>query len=140
MIKKTLSQKICEVCGIEPKYLVKYTYFGQQENIYETFEEAKQEKEMLKGEIEEAYPDFENKNFAKLFKMITTLEDFSFSTGFYYIPYIPSYRQLSRLSTPDREYASESTDPIKAFLTCVFKCAVKEKDTANFIKQQQWEV
>lgn len=140
MTNKTLSEQICEVCGIEPKYLVKYTYFGQQENIYETFEEAKQEKEMLKGEIEEAYPVFENKNFAKLFKMITTLEGFSFRTGFYYIPYIPSYRQLSCLSTPDGEYESESIDPIKAFLTCVFKCVVKEKDTANFIKQEQWEL
>ena len=71
MTNKSLSEKICEACGIAPKYLVKYTYFGQQENIYETFEEAKQEKEMLKGEIEEAYPDFENNNnnFVKMLEI-----------------------------------------------------------------------
>lgn len=71
MTNKSLSEKICEACGIEPKYVVKYTYFGQQENIYETLEEAKQEKEMLKGEIEEAYPDFEsnNNNFVKLLEI-----------------------------------------------------------------------
>lgn len=72
MTEKSLSQQLCEACGIEPKYLVKYTYFGQQENIYETLEEAKQEKEMLKGEIEEAYPDFENNNNNK-FKLIDLL-------------------------------------------------------------------
>ena len=117
MTNKNLSQKICEVCGIEPEIIEDY-----DSNEYEI------------------YPDFENKNFAKLFKLITTIEEFSFGTMFFYIPQIPSYKQLSRLSTPEGDYESENIDPIKAFLTCVFKCCCKEKDTADYIRQTDWEV
>lgn len=118
MASKTLSVQLCEVCGIEPL---------NDENAYFTGNLGK-------------YPDFENKNFAKLFNMITTIEDFSFSTGLYYIPYIPSYRQLTRLSTPEGDYESENIDPIKAFLTCVFKCCCKEKGTADYIRRTKWEI
>lgn len=96
-MSKSLSIRICEACGIKPRVIQDYEL----------------------NDIE-VYPDFENKNFVKLFKLITTIEDYSFGTGLYCIPYIPSYRQLSRLSTPDGEYESGNANPIKAFLTCVF--------------------
>ncbi len=128
MTNKNLSQKICEACRIEPE--------KDCTNCPHPCETACNN--CSYGEL--VYPDFENKNFAKLFKLITTIEEFSFGTMLCYIPQILSYRQLSRLSTPEGDYESENTDPIKAFLSCVFKCVVKEKDTANCIKRGKWEV
>lgn len=118
-MRKSLSRKICELCKIKPKMIQDY----ELNDIV-------------------IYPDFENNNnnFVKLFNLITTIEDFSFRTGFYCTPYIPSYRQLSCLSTPDGEYESENIDPIKAFLTCVFKCCYEEKDTADYIRETNWEI
>lgn len=156
MTNKSLSQQLCEVCGIEPKYKCKNVpclNFMADSGIC-TLKDGftKCNPEICEDdytpdtnhrnwkEADAVYPDFENNNFSKLFKLITTAEGFSFSTGLYYLPQIPSHRQMSCLSTPEGEYASECTDPIKAFLACVFKCAVKEKDTAIYIKNQQWEV
>lgn len=125
---ETLSERLCKVCGIEP--------IKSCENCSHPCEVACNNCSYS----ELVYPDFENKNFAKLYKLITTIEECSFSTGFYYIPYIPTYRQLSCLSTSEGEYECESIDPIKAFLTCVYKCVVKEKDTADYIKETKWEL
>lgn len=84
--------------------------------------------------------DFElPENFMKLFKLITTIENFDIRTGNFMIPYIPSYRQITILKTDDDEYSSENTDPIKAFLTCVFKCISNDKDTADYIRETEWE-
>lgn len=151
MTNKSLSQQICEICGIEPYYGI-YVNFGDLDNNYKLVTNKRKyrliadcryivdNEDELKNLEPKYLPDFESVNFTKLFKLITTAEGYSFSTGHYYISQIPTHRQFSCLSTPDGEYESESIDPIKAFLTCVFKCAVKEKDTANFIKQQQWDV
>lgn len=77
-------------------------------------------------------------NFVRLFNLITTIEDYSYRTGLYCIPYIPSYRQLSHLVTSEGDYESESINAIKAFLECVVKCAKGEKDTADYIKRTEW--
>lgn len=105
-----LSKKLCEICGIEPKTI--------------SFE---------------IYPDFtQPENFVKLFKLITTLEYYSYNVGNYYIPYIPTFKQISCLRTEEAEYTSENVDPIEAFLTCVIKCVIKEKDTADYIRETEW--
>lgn len=84
--------------------------------------------------------DFESpENFIKLFKLITTIENFDIRTGNFFIPYIPSYRQITTLKTDVDEYSSENPDPIKAFLTCVFKCVSNDKDTADYIRETEWE-
>ena len=84
--------------------------------------------------------DFESpENFMKLFKLITTIENFDIRTGNFMIPHIPSYRQITILKTDDDEYSSENTDPIKAFLTCVFKCINNDEDTADYIRETEWE-
>lgn len=105
-----LSIELCKICGIEPKTI--------------SFK---------------IYPDFtQPKNFVKLFKLITTIEYYSYNVGNYYIPYIPIFKQLSCLRTEEAEYTSENVDPIEAFLTCVIKCVIKEKDTADYIKETEW--
>lgn len=121
-----LSKQLCEVCGIEPKCI----------NCGRTVSEDNPCPEPCN---EQKYPDFTKpENYIKLFSLITTIEDFTYTTGCYYIPYIPSYRQLSHLVTPEGDYESESINTIKAFLECVIKCAVKEKDTADYIKRTEW--
>lgn len=77
-------------------------------------------------------------NFVRLFDLITSLENYSYQTGFCYISCIPTYRQLSCLSTDEGEYDSGDTDPIKAFIACVIKCARAEKDTADYIREAEW--
>lgn len=129
MTNKSLSQQICEACGIEPK--------KDCTNCSHPCEVACNN--CSDGEL--VYPDFENHaNLQKLFRMLTTLEDFAFCTGLYLIPQKTSYRRFSCLSTSEGEYESENIDPVKAFLTCVFKCVVEEKDTADYIRQEKWEV
>lgn len=131
-----LSQQLCKICGIEPLYKVMLN--GIMLDITDDKKLAEISVFKRGGVIVETYPDFEHENFAKLFELITTIEDFTYSTGLYYIPQIPSHKQLSRLATSEGEYESESIYAIKAFLTCVVKCVAKEKDTANFIKQTEW--
>lgn len=122
-----LSKQLCELCGIEPKLnCINCPHPCEAACNNCSYSDLN-------------YPDFENKNFAKLFKMVTTVEGFSFSTGLYYLPQIPTHRQMSCLSTPEGEYGSEAIDPIKAFLTCVIKCAAKEKDTADYIRETEWK-
>ena len=88
--------------------------------------------------IEQTVDFTKPENFVGLFNLITTIEDYLYRTGLYCIRYIPSYRQLSCLSTDEDEYESENTDPIQAFITCVIKCARKEKDTADYIREAEW--
>ena len=122
-----LSQQLCEICGIKLKL--------NCINCPQPCETACNN--CSYSDLN--YPDFENpENFIKLFTIITTIEDFTYSTGLYYIPYIPTYKQLSRLATSEGEYESENIDAIKAFLTCVIKCAAKEKDTADYIRETEW--
>ena len=119
-----LSKQLCEICGIEGKWF---------EYTTETTDGC------VNLGKKRVFPDFESlENFFKLFSLITTKKDFTYSTGLYYISYIPTYKQLSTLVTSEGEYMSESEDVIKAFLTCVVKCVAKEKDTADFIKQTEW--
>ena len=88
--------------------------------------------------IEQTIDFTKPENFVKLFSLITTIEDFNYLTGLYYIPYMPSYKQLSQLTTSEGEYRSENVNVIDAFLTCVIKCAAKEKDTADYIREAEW--
>ena len=134
-----LSKELCEICGIEPLYRVEDLEILQTETALHLIQLARKISGYEDIKAEPVYPDFEQpENFAKLFELITTIEDFTYSTGLYYIPQIPSHKQLSRLATSEGEYESESIYAIKAFLTCVVKCVAKEKDTANFIKQTEW--
>ena len=122
-----LSQQLCKVCGIEPR-CIDCGQTVSEENPCPDF--CSKQK----------YPDFEiPENFVKLFSSITTIEDFTYSTGCYYIPQIPTYKQCSHLVTPEGDYESESINVIKAFLECVIKCAVKEKNTADYIKRTEWD-
>ncbi len=121
-----LSQQLCGVCGIEPKCI-------------DCGQTVSEDNPCPVPCSKQKYPDFtKSENFVKLFSLITTIEDFTYSTGLYYIPYIPTYKQLSRLATSEGEYESENIDAIKAFLTCVIKCAAKEKDTADYIRETEW--
>lgn len=123
-----LSKELCEICGIEPKISCA--------NCSHPCEAACNN--CSYGEL--IYPDLEQPtNFVKLFKLITTLEYYSYDVGNYYIPYIPTFKQISCLRTEEAEYTSENIDPIEAFLTCVIKCAIKEKDTADYIRETEWK-
>ena len=114
-----LSKELCEICGIE--------YEKTITDDPETFVPYKTTLDFTKPE-----------NFVRLFNLITTIEDYSYRTGLYCIRYIPSYRQLSCLSTDENEYESENTDPIQAFITCVINCVRAEKDTADYIREAEW--
>lgn len=131
------SKQLCEICGIKPLYKVMLN--GIMLDITDDKKLAEISVFKRGGVIVDTYPDFEQpENFAKLFELITTIEDFTYSTGLYYIPQIPTHKQLSRLATSEGEYESENIYAIKAFLACVVKCVAKEKDTADFIKQTEW--
>lgn len=141
---KELSKQLCELCGIKPKIKCHpwecphVGYYKRDKCIinFKPDEECVKRRD-LSGYI--SYPDFgKPENFVKLFKLITTIEGYVYRTGFYYIKYIPTYKQLSCLSTDEGEYSSENTDPIKAFITCVIKCARAEKDTADYIREAEW--
>ena len=122
-----LSQRLCEVCGIEPKL--------NCINCLHPCETACDN--CCYSDL--IYPDFEQpENLVKLFKLITTIEDFTYSTSLYCFPYISRYRQLFHLVTPEGDYKSESINAIRAFLECVIKCASKEKDTADYIREAEW--
>ena len=116
---KDLSKQLCELCGIE--------YEKTITDDPEAFVPYKTTLDFTKPE-----------NFVRLFNLITTIEDYSYRTGLYCIRYIPSYRQLSCLSTDENEYESENTDPIQAFITCVINCVRAEKDTADYIREAEW--
>lgn len=122
-----LSKQLCEICGIKPKLnCINCPHPCEAACNNCSYSDL-------------IYPDFESlENFFKLFSLITTKKDFTYSTGLYYISYIPTYKQLSTLVTSEGEYMSESEDVIKAFLTCVIKCAAKEKDIADYIRKTEW--
>lgn len=121
-----LSKELCKICGIEPKCVNCGRTVSEDNPCPESCSEKK-------------YPDFEQpENFVKLFKIITTIADYRFRTGRYYISDIPTYKQLSDLSTDFDIYDSQNSDPIGAFITCVIKCVIKEKDTADYIKRTEW--
>lgn len=140
---KELSKQLCELCGIEPKirYHVKIAgtvYKISKENVLKHSGIFRSPSIKVR-KVTKDHPDFSNpENFVRLFKLITTIEGYVYRTGFYYIKYIPTYKQLSCLSTDEGEYSSENTDPIKAFITCVIKCARAEKDTADYIREAEW--
>lgn len=130
---KELSKQLCVLCGIEPKY---YFYDLRHKEFIEIIHKKYLK---LKNEYQtkEAYPDFgKPENFVRLFKLITTIEDYNFKTGFYRVPHIPSYNQYSYLN--DGYYVSNYSDPIKAFIDCVKECVEEDKDTANYIREAEW--
>ena len=132
-----LSIDLCKICGIKPLYKVMLN--GIMLNITDDKDLAECLAFKNGGVIVDIYPDFERpENFVKLFELITTIEDFTYSTGLYYIPQIPTTKQLSRLATSEGEYESENVFAITAFLDCVVKCIQKEKDTADYIKNREW--
>lgn len=147
-----LSKELCEICGIEPKQFVKdfktrekAARFGRKITGIPKYRGNKfdigsyTDNQSIYQVHWKEFPDFEKpENFVKLFSLITTIEDFTYSTGLYYIRQIPTYKQFSCLATSEGEYESENVNAIKAFLTCVIKCAAEEKDTADYIKETEW--
>lgn len=120
-----LSEELCRICGIEGKWF---------EYTTETTDGC------VNLGKKRVFPDFtQPENFVKLFKLITTIENFGFTTGNFYIPSIPSYRQDTALTAGDEEYYSSNPDPIKAFITCVIKHCKRNKDTADYIKEKEWK-
>lgn len=122
---KKLSKQLCDICNIPfERHIDNCRVVDNDGDLCEQYVEI----------LDFGQP----KNFVKLFKIITTIEDYRFRTGRYYIPNIPTYKQLSDLSTDFDIYDSQYSDPIKAFIECVIACAKAEKDTANYIKKQEW--
>ena len=122
-----LSKELCEICGIKPKL--------NCINCPHPCESACNNCSWSRL----IYPDFtEPENFVKLFKLITTIENYDYRTGLYYVPQIPSHRQMSQLSAETDYYYSESSDPINAFIACVIQCAKADSDTANYIRETEW--
>ena len=120
-----LSKELCKICGIEPKWI---EYKTENTDGCINFGSKK------------VYPDFEQpENFVKLFRVITTLEEFSFTTNCFYVPSIPSYRQNTTLATDDEKYHLSDLDPIRAFVACVIKHCKQDKDTAEYIGRVPWK-
>ena len=121
---KKLSKQLCELCGMKGVW-IKYTT--------ETTDGCVNLGSKL------TYPDFgKPENFVKLFKIIVTTEDYIYHTGYYTC--FSRNNQLSLLTNNLSlyEYESKQSDPIKAFIECVIECAKAEKDTAEYIKEQEW--
>lgn len=148
-----LSKQLCEICGIKPHYKCKnvpclnFIFDTGICNITESvcnpyeckndYEPDTTHRSWEEGQA--VYPDFEQpENFVKLFKLITTIEKFRFTTGNFYIPSIPSYKQDTALTADDEEYYSSNPDPIQAFITCVIKHCRRNKDTADYIRETEW--
>lgn len=139
---KTLSQQLCELCGIEPKILYKSKSNLSSGTCWKTREEYKNSAcNQSWSETENTrYPDFEKpENFVKLFNLITHIEDFHFATGQTYISCIPIYRFSSYLTTESNQYESYSNDVVKAFLECLIEHVKEDKDTAEYIASEEWE-
>ena len=122
---KKLSKQLCKICDIPfERHIDNCRVVDNDGDLCEQYVEI----------LDFGTPE----NFVKLFKLITTLEDCDFDTGLYYMPHIPSYQQSSCLSVERNIYHSGNPNPIKAFIECVIKCAKAEKDTADYIKEQEW--
>lgn len=122
---KKLSKQLCELCNIPfERHIDNCRVVDNDGDLCEQYVEI----------LDFGKPE----NFVKLFKLITTLKDSYFETGLFYMLLTPLYKQLSRLSVARHMYYSENPDPIKAFIECVIKCAKAEKDTADYIKEQEW--
>lgn len=122
---KKLSKQLCGICNIPFEHHIDNCRVVDND-----------------GDLCEQYVEIldfgQPENFMKLFKIITTIEYYGFSTGCYYINNIPTYKQQSSLLTDSDIYYSNSSSPIKAFIECVIACAKAEKDTADYIKEQEW--
>lgn len=122
---KKLSKQLCDICNIPfERHIDNCRVVDNDGDLCEQYVET----------LDFGKPE----NFVKLFKIITTIGDYRFRTGRYYMSNIPTYKQLSDLLTDFDIYDSQNSDPIGAFITCVIKCAKAEKDTADYIKEQEW--
>ena len=122
---KKLSKQLCELCNIPfERHIDNCRVVDNDGDLCEQYVEIL---------------DFGNpENFVKLFKIIVTMEDYIYQTGYYTC--FSKNNQLSLLTNNLSlyEYESKQSDPIKAFIKCVIKCAKAEKDTADYIKEQEW--
>lgn len=122
---KKLSKQLCKICDIPfERHIDNCRVVDNDGDLCEQYAEI----------LDFGKPE----NFVKLFKLITTLKDSYFETGLFYMLLTPSYKQLSRLSVARNMYHSKNPDPIKAFIECVIACTKADKDTADFIKEQEW--
>lgn len=122
---KKLSKQLCDICDIPfERHIDNCRVVDNDGDLCEQYVET----------LDFGKPE----NFVKLFKIITTIGDYRFRTGRYYMSNIPTHKQLSDLSTDFDIYDSQNSDPIGAFITCVIKCAKAEKGTADYIKEQEW--
>ena len=107
---KKLSKQLCDICDIPfERHIDNCRVVDNDGDLFEQYVET----------LDFGKPE----NFVKLFKIITTIGDYRFRTGRYYMSNIPTYKQLSDLSTDFDIYDSQNSDPIGAFITCVIKCA-----------------
>ena len=122
---KKLSKQLCKLCNIPfERHIDNCRVVDNDGDLCEQYVET----------LDFGKPE----NFVKLFRLITTIEYYRYHTGNYYINNIPTYKQQSSLSTNSDIYYSKNSDPIKAFIECVIACIKDNKDTADYIKEQEW--
>ena len=81
----------------------------------------------------------EAENFVKLFELITSIEDVELRIGNYYIKQIPTHRQQTCLWVEEKDYYSENTNPIIAFLSCVFQGTIHFEYLRQAIREAEWK-
>lgn len=68
MSVKQASKKLCKICGVPPRYLVKYKYFGESdETCFKHLADAKKWAKLYsRGKVQQIYPVFTGDNLIKL--------------------------------------------------------------------------
>lgn len=122
---KELSKKLCKLCNIPfERHIDNCRVVDNDGDLCEQYVET----------LDFGKPE----NFVKLFKIIVTMEEFIYQTG-YYTAF--STNKLLTLLTNNfslDEFESTNPDPIDAFIECVIACVKNDKDMADYIKRQEW--
>ena len=122
---KKLSKQLCDICDIPfERHIDNCRVVDNDGDLCEQYVEI----------LDFGQPE----NFVKLFGIIVTMEDFIYETGHYTA--FSKNKQFALLTDNFAldEFESTNLDPIKAFIECVIKCVKDDKDTADYIKEQEW--